>query len=336
MNKDIEGNQKAAAAKLKYEERLADKRRRGAPKREAKAQVKQAQKVAMQKLEEIEAFTIGKKTKEVFNKRKTFNDSFAVQMRTKPEKNEKFGLKPGLSKEGQALQDEALEAIRKGKQSILPVKKVNVSELDRQLKQSAIKEKTRMTNEKNHFYVLDFETTDTRKPEPICLAVLRYKMGKRVDMFKTYFMPEKDIDEKAEKLHKLSKWRLKDMDAKRFSKDSARLFINFINQYPNIPIVAHAVKFDRDRVLMPALSKVNMQHMMPLKTRWRCTLDLSDRIKGLPDKGLETVYTHIGFEERNDDDQHEAEKDCEAAAQIFMHLMELDPITTVEGGFVKK
>ena len=86
-----------------------------------------------------------------------------------------------------------------------------------------------MTNEKNHFYVLDFETTDTRKPEPTCLAVLRYKMGKRVDMFKTYFMPEKDIDEEAEKLHKFSKWRLKEMDAKRFGKDSARLLINFIN-----------------------------------------------------------------------------------------------------------
>ena len=152
-------------------------------------------------------------------------------------------------------------------------------------------------------------------------------------MYKTYFMPDKDIDAEAEKLHKFTKWRLKANNSRRFSKTSAELLINFLNKYPNIPIVAHAVKFDRDMVLMPALSRVNMQHLMPPKSRWRCTLDLSDRCQDLFGKELETIYTYFGYEERADEDQHEAEKDCEATAKIFMKLMELPPITKVEVDF---
>ena len=41
MMKDIEADKREAAIREKYEERLADKRRRGAPKREAKAKVKE-------------------------------------------------------------------------------------------------------------------------------------------------------------------------------------------------------------------------------------------------------------------------------------------------------
>ena len=41
IKKNIETGKKEAAARLKYEERLADKRRRGAPKREAKARAKE-------------------------------------------------------------------------------------------------------------------------------------------------------------------------------------------------------------------------------------------------------------------------------------------------------
>ena len=87
---------------------------------------------------------------------------------------------------------------------------------------------------------------------------------------------------------------------------------------------------------MPALSRVNMQHLMPPKSRWRCTLDLSDRCVDIPDKALEIIYTYFGYEERADEDQHEAEKDCEATAKIFMKLMELPPKTKVEGGFIDK
>ena len=115
-------------------------------------------------------------------------------------------------------------------------------------------------------------------------------------------MSDKDIDAETEKLHKFTKWRLKASNSKRFSRDSAELLIEFLNKYPKIPIVAHAVKFDRDKVLMPALSRVNMQHLMPPKSRWRCTLDLSDRCVDLPDKALETIYTYFGYEERADED----------------------------------
>ena len=227
---------------------------------------------------------------------------FKVKKTSKATAHEKFGLRPPEPKEITALKDETLEAIRKGKQSRLPVKRFNVSERKRQLEQSAIKEKQRETKDKNHFYVIDFETTGKKKPEPICVAAIRYEKGQRKDMYKTYFMPDKDIDAEAEKLHKFTKWRLKANNSRRFSKTSAELLINFLNKYPNIPIVAHAAKYDRDMVLMPALSRVNMQHMMPPKSRWRCTLDLSDRCPDLFGKELETIYTYFGYEERADED----------------------------------
>ena len=81
MKMDIEAGKKAAAEKRKREERLADKRRRGAPKREEKAKLKWALKVAADKLEILENKNIAKKSIAVFNKRKAFIKHFKPEKR---------------------------------------------------------------------------------------------------------------------------------------------------------------------------------------------------------------------------------------------------------------
>ena len=78
MIKDIEAGKKVAVEKRKREERLADKRRRGAPKREEKAKLKQALKVAADKIDTLETFSIGQRALEAFNKRKKLNSLFKV------------------------------------------------------------------------------------------------------------------------------------------------------------------------------------------------------------------------------------------------------------------
>ena len=225
MTKDIEAGKKVAVEKRKREECLADKRRRGAPKREEKAKLKQALKVGADKIDTLETFSIGQRALETFNNRKKLNSLFKGQNTCKANSKEKFGLKPPESKEIIALKDETVEAIRKGKQSRLPVKRFNVSERKRQLEESEIKERKKQEKEKNHFYVIDFETTGKKKPEPICVAAIRYEKGQRKEIYKTYFLPDKDIDAEAEKLHKFTKWRLKASNSKRFSRDSAELLI---------------------------------------------------------------------------------------------------------------
>ena len=94
-------------------------------------------------------------------------DNFTLQKRTKLEDNRQFDLKPKPSKEADDFQDAAIEAIHNEKQSILPIKMVNKSELERKFKASIAREKANMVREKNHFYVLDCETSRKKNPQPV-------------------------------------------------------------------------------------------------------------------------------------------------------------------------
>ena len=140
---------------------------------------------------------------------------------------------------------------------MLQVKRINLSELKRQAILSVNREKRDMLKQKNHFYVIDCETTGTKRPEPIYIAGCRYEKGVCAQEYKQFFMPERDITEEAEKIHGLNVKRLRQKYTRKFTNDSASILAEFLNEYPNIPIVAHGVKFDRDKVLKPAFRKVN-------------------------------------------------------------------------------
>ena len=123
----------------------------------------------------------------------------------KKEDNASFGLLPKSSKDALELQRTSFDQIRLGKQSKLPVKKVNKTEIERGIKLSIDREKARLKKEKMHFYVLDCETTGKQKPEPIVIAACRYEKGKPTVPLKMKVMPEGEITEEAEKVHGISK-----------------------------------------------------------------------------------------------------------------------------------
>ena len=70
--------------------------------------------------------------------------------------------------------------------------------MDRQLNLSLQREQARLKKYKKNFYVLDCETTQLKKPEPICIAACLYENGKPGLEYKRFFMPEKDIKTEAE------------------------------------------------------------------------------------------------------------------------------------------
>ena len=96
----------------------------------------------------------------------------------------------------------------------------------------------------------------------------------------------------------------------------------FLNKHKDLPIVAHGVKHDRDKVLTQAFKKVDNLDALPPKERWRCSLDLADE-KKIPTKykSLDDLLVHFNLAKRDEDVKHDALKDARLAAQVYMCLM---------------
>ena len=124
--------------------------------------------------------------------------------------------------------------------------------------------------------MIDCETTQIKKPEPICIAACRYENGKSVFEYKRFFLPEKDIKKEAEKTHGLTYDKLRGLYARKFNNTTCVALHAFLTECLDYPIVAHGVKFDRDKVLKPAFKKAGASHLMPPDARWRCTIDMSE------------------------------------------------------------
>ena len=181
-----------------------------------------------------------------------------------------------------------------------------------------------MKKYKKNFYVLDCETTQLKKPEPICIAACLYKNGKPGPEYKRFFMPEKDI--KTEKIHGLTYDKLRGLHARKFTKASCEFLHTFLTDCPDLPIVTHGVKFDRDKVLKPAFEKVGAAHFMPPDDRWRCTIDMSERCEGLIEKSLDCCLDYWGFDQRDESKPHDATVDCHCVAKVYMKLIKEPPI----------
>ena len=120
--------------------------------------------------------------------------------------------------------------------------------------------------EKNYaknFYVLDTETGGFDHNEPIQIAAKRYEDGKEVAANNQYFLPTKRMTDSALKIHGLDRDKLKSKGAKNISKGQLGILVNFLNERKDQPIVAHSVKYDRDKVLKPAFKKLDVLGMMP-------------------------------------------------------------------------
>ena len=68
-----------------------------------------------------------------------------------------------------------------------------------------------------------------------------------------------------------------------------RVRTSFLNEMPDLLIVAHHVRYDYNDVLTPAFKKVGNLARLPKLERWRCTYGLSGRLPNLLSKCLDEV-----------------------------------------------
>lgn len=108
------------------------------------------------------------------------------------------------------------------------------------------------------------------------------------------------MDKDAIKTHGLTREKLKAKKAKKISPGQVKILLNFLNVKKDLPIVAHCIKFDRDQVLKPAFKKLEMVDQMPEDTRWRCTLNMCDRVPDLDNMSLDGLLEYFGFEPRDE------------------------------------
>ena len=149
-------------------------------------------------------------------------------------------------------------------------------------------------------------------------------------------MPDGRITKSAFKTHGKNKDVLRKLQAEKFTKDACEQLVNFLNDHEDLPIVAHNVEYDRDKVLKKAFSKVNSPSILPPDDRWLCTFEMADVMLDLDSKTLDDLLEHFGFERREEDAHHEAIQDCELTAKKYMELMKTKKPKVSSLGFCKQ
>ena len=76
------------------------------------------------------------------------------------------------------------------------------------------------------------------------------------------------------------------------------MLVSFLNEHPDIPIVAFNAKYDRDEVLGPAFARVGSLKKFPVAGRWRCTLKLSFRMSKLEKRQFDDILESLGLAPR--------------------------------------
>ena len=89
-------------------------------------------------------------------------------------------------------------------------------------------------------------------------------------------MPKSVMTYESMKIHGKDRKVLTTLGAKPFTKGASEILINFLNEHPDLPIVAHNVEYDRDTVLKKAFDRVDNVNSLPPAERWRCTLKMSE------------------------------------------------------------
>ena len=80
------------------------------------------------------------------------------------------------------------------------------------------------------------------------------------------------------RIHGLSRKELERKGAIDWTRGASGILANFLNEHPDLPIVAHGIKHDYYKVLRPAFQRVDNLMDLPKAGRWRCTIDLADRL----------------------------------------------------------
>ena len=146
-------------------------------------------------------------------------------------------------------------------------------------------------------------------------------------------MPEHDMTKRAFEIHGLTKKKLEEKGAKKWTKGASEELSRFLSEYAELPIVAHCAEYDYEKVLVKAFKDVGSLDWLPPAERWRCTQNLAKNKLVLAHYGLDEVLEGCGLDAREPDEPHEAEKDAECAADVYMHLKTLPDLEKTELGF---
>ena len=119
-----------------------------------------------------------------------------------------------------------------------------------------------------------------------------------------------------------------------FSKVTSDMIMNYLNIMKDLPIVAHNVQHDRDKVLKPAYKKVDNLDALPPDSRWRCTQEMANKIPGLNMISLDDALEHFGHERRDLDKPHDALEDARCAAKVYMSIMAMPEMKKAKLGFM--
>ena len=150
------------------------------------------------------------------------------------------------------------DEIFKKQQSTLTFAPVEKSVLKHQEKLSVQRENYRKKMQVLDFVVIDTETTGLERPQPTQIAMVEFRKGEPVKTYNEYFLPDYETSAEAQEITGLSKGVLKKLKAKRWTKAQSLILNNWLKVTQDVPIVAHGVKFERDKVLVPALSLIHI------------------------------------------------------------------------------
>ena len=166
--------------------------------------------------------------------------------------------------------------------------------------------------------------------------MIKYEDGKPIKKFTEYYLPQMNITTKAKEINGLNRDTLKKKGAKVFSKGASERIVNFLNEDKDLPIVAHNVWYDLDKALMKTFKRVNMQHILPPKERWRCTMKMSQKLPGKPLALLDDILEYFNYDRRDLSKFHDAMTDAGLTAQVYMKMMTAPPPSVSHLGFTKE
>ena len=128
--------------------------------------------------------------------------------------------------------------------------------------------------------------------------------------YNQYFLPVHRITASATLVNGLTSEKLKKLGAQHWTKGKSDILAAFLNELPDLPIVAQSANYDRDEVLGVAFDKVGNIKKMPRASRWRCTYKLSFRLPKVEERNLDNILTALGIESRMAGEPHDAITDA--------------------------
>lgn len=185
-----------------------------------------------------------------------------------------------------------------------------------------------------NFYAVDVETNGFDHNEPLQIAIVRYEDGVEADHVNVYLKAQENSTKSAIDTHGLTKKRLRELNAKKFGKRTAKMLISFLKQHDDLPIVAFFADYERDKVLTPAFQRLGLDDMAALTARWRCAQQMSMRTRNWKVWTLDDALSYFGLDRRDEEEQHDALQDARLAAQVYMKAMILTPLSEGDLGFI--